>query len=193
MHQLEGLGDRAAAGEHAVIAQNHDELVAEVGDQALALVEIERDALVVMVGEAIGELHRPLIERQQSLLLTGHRDAGDGVGVQHADRVGPRRVHGAVNGEAGRIDAEAQRVVDDVAVDIDGDQVGRRHLFETQAVGIDQETVMAAGEPDRDVGVDAVVETEPVDQPVGGGEIDPGLLGFRPSRPEAVRALSLSE
>src|SRR5205814_644321 len=51
------------------------------------------------------------------------------------------------------------------------------HLFETQAVGVDQKPVVAAGQPDRDVGVDAVVETEPMDQPVGGGEINPGLPG----------------
>ena len=92
-----------------MIAQNHHELVAEIGDQPLALIQIERDAFVVMIGEAIGELHRPLIERQQSLLLAGHRDAGDGVGVQHARRIRSRRVHGAVNGEAGRVDAEVQR------------------------------------------------------------------------------------
>ena len=87
MHQLESFRDRAAAGEHAVIAQNHDELVAEIGDQARALVEIERDAFVVVIRKPIGELQRPLIERQQSLLLRRHRDAGDGVRVQDADGV----------------------------------------------------------------------------------------------------------
>ena len=68
-------------------------------------------------------------------------------------------------------------IVDDVAVDVDGDEIGRGDLFEPQAVGVDQKAVMAAGQPGRDMGVDAVVEAEPVNQPVGGGEIDPGLLG----------------
>ena len=48
---------------------------------------------------------------------------------------------------------------------------------------------MPAREPHRDVGVDAVVEAEPVDQPVGGGEIDPGLAGFiRDGRGRDVRS-----
>ena len=36
-------------------AQHHHELVAEVGDQALALIEIGRVALLVVIGEAAGE------------------------------------------------------------------------------------------------------------------------------------------
>jgi hypothetical protein len=36
---------------------------------------------------------------------------------------------------------------------------------------------MPAGEPDRDVGINAVVEPEPVDQPIGGRKIGPGLAG----------------
>ena len=36
---------------------------------------------------------------------------------------------------------------------------------------------MPAREADRNVGVNAVVEAEPMDQPVGGCEIDPDLAG----------------
>ena len=95
--------------------------------------------------------------------------------VQDAHRILSHRVHRAVNGETRRIDAEAFGVVDDASVEVDCDQVGRGHLFEAQAVRVDQEAVMPAGEADRDVGIDRVVETEPVDQPVGGGKIDPDL------------------
>src|SRR3546814_7001708 len=77
----------------------------------------------------------------------------------------------AVEGEPGRIDAEPERIVDHRAVDIYGHQVGGLHLLKTHAVGIDQEAVMASGQAGRDMGVDAVIETEPVDQPVSGGQI----------------------
>ena len=70
-----------------MIAQHHHELVAEVGDQPLALIEIERDALIIVIGETAGELQRPLIERQQALLLAGDGDAGDRVRVQASDNV----------------------------------------------------------------------------------------------------------
>ncbi len=159
-----------------MIAQHHHELVAEIGDQALALIEIERDAFIIVIGEAVGELHRPLIERQQSILLRGDRNAGHRVGVEHADRVGTCRMNGAVNGEAGRIDAETDRIVDHLSVEIDSHEIRRRHLFKPQAVGVDQETMLRARQPGRDVGVDAVIKAEPVDQAVGGGEIDADLL-----------------
>jgi hypothetical protein len=100
------------------------------------------------------------------------------VGVQHADRVGAGGVDGAVDREPGRIDAEPHRVREHVAVDIDGDEVLRRHLLEAHPVGIDQEPVPVPRQPRRDVGVDAVVEAQPMDQPVGGRQID----AHRPDR-----------
>ena len=59
--------------------------------------------------------------------------------------------------------------VDDVAVKVDRHQVGRRDFLEAEAIGIDEEAVLPARKPGGDVGVDAVVETEPVDQPVESG------------------------
>ncbi len=73
--------------------------------------------------------------------------------------------------KAGRIDAEADRIVDHLAVDIDGDEVGGGDLFEAQAIGVDEKTVMGARQPCGNMGVDAVVEAETVDQPVGRGEV----------------------
>ena len=158
-----------------MVAQDHHELVAEIGDKARTLIEIERDALVVVIGEAAGELQRPLIERQQALLLAGDGDARDRMRVQDADRVMPRGMDRAVTRETGRVDAEAHGVIDDVAVEVDRHQVGRRDFFETQAVGVDEEAVLPARKPGGDVGVNAVVETEPVNQPVGCREVDPHL------------------
>jgi hypothetical protein len=158
-----------------VVAQHHHELVAEIGDEALTFIEIERDAFIVVIGEAVGELQRPLIEWQQAPLLAGNGDARDRMRVQDADRVMPHGMDRAVNREAGRVDAEAHGVIDDVSVQIDRHQVGRRDFFKAQAVGVDEEAVLPAREPGGDVGVDAVVETQPVNQPIGGCKVDPGL------------------
>ena len=161
-----------------MVAQHHHELVAEIGDKARTLIEIERDAFVVVIGEAVGKLQRPLIERQQPLLLAGNGDARDRVCVQDADRVMPRGMDRAVNREACRVDAEPHGVIDDVAVEVDRHQVGRRDFLETQAVGVDEEAVVPARKSHRDVGVDAVIQTEPMNQPVGGREVDSDLEGL---------------
>ena len=84
--------------------QDHHIFVAEVLHQPLALVEIERDALVVVVGDAAEERHRHLVERQQPLLLRRDRHAGRRVGVHHAVRIVARHVHGGVDGEARVVD-----------------------------------------------------------------------------------------
>ena len=62
-----------------------------------------------------------------------------------------------------------------LSVEVDRHQVGRRDFLEAQAVGVDEEAVLPAREPGGDVGVDAVIQTKPVNQPVGGREVDPDL------------------
>src|SRR5580693_6041881 len=49
VHLVEGVADGAARGQQAVMAQDHGVVVAEVAHQPVALVEVERDALVVVV------------------------------------------------------------------------------------------------------------------------------------------------
>ena len=44
IHADEGVADRLADGQRAVVAQDHDMLAAKVGDQPLALLQISRDA-----------------------------------------------------------------------------------------------------------------------------------------------------
>ena len=87
-----------------------------------------------------------------------------------------------------RMDDEARRVddvvgvLDDVALEVDLDQVRRRHLAEMDPVGIDQEVFLAPGHPRRDMGREQVVHVEMGDEPVTGGEIDadvPFRLGHR--------------
>src|SRR6202163_4555204 len=97
--------------------------------------------------------------------------------MQHALRVLARGVHRAVDREAGRID-EVRRRFDDVAVEIDLDQIRGADLGEQQPVRIDQEVVVGAGDARRDVGEDEVVPAVVRDEAVRGGEVDAGLPLF---------------
>src|SRR5262249_46854506 len=63
VHLVEGVAYGAAGRQQAVMAQDHRVVLAEVAHQPLALVEIERDAFVVVVAEAAEEVHRHLVQR----------------------------------------------------------------------------------------------------------------------------------
>ena len=62
-------------------------VLAEVGDDALALVEIQRHALVGMVGHSF-EAHRHLRHRQQALLQRRHGHRCHRMRVDHAVKLG---------------------------------------------------------------------------------------------------------
>jgi hypothetical protein len=87
IQQHEGLARRAADSQDAVIAHQHDLVRSEVAHQSRLFVEIDGDAFIVVEGLTVIEAHRELAERQQALLLAGDRDAGVGMGVQHAGSV----------------------------------------------------------------------------------------------------------
>ena len=72
-----------------------------------------------MVGKHAVDAQRVLADRQQAVFLRRDGDTGAGVSVYHARDFGPRLMHGAVDDESGVINAEACRIVDDVAVLID--------------------------------------------------------------------------
>jgi hypothetical protein len=169
--------DGLADGQRAVVAQQHRLFGAEIRDQPGALVEIERDAFVFVVGDLVANQHRGLVERQQAVFLTRHRDAVTRVQVQHALRVLACGVHRAVDREAGRID-EVRRRFDDVAVEIDLDQIRGADLGEQQPVRIDQKVMVGPGDTRRDVGEDQVVPAVVRDEAVRGGEVDAGLPLF---------------
>ena len=58
--QRERLGDVATGRQKTMIAQNQHRVIANALLQPLALVQVERDALVIMVAEPVVEAHRPL-------------------------------------------------------------------------------------------------------------------------------------
>ena len=117
----EGLADIRTAGEQAVVAQDHDAAFAQVDDQAVLLVRVERDALIIVIGDAVEELEAVLLHRDQPFLEAGDRDAGAGVGVDHSVEVRPRPVDAGVDDVARRVDPRAG-IVDRRAVQVDLDQ-----------------------------------------------------------------------
>jgi len=85
-------------------------------------------------------------------------------------------MNGAVDRKAGRVDAEAERIVDHFAIKVDGHKVGSGHFLEAHPIRVDQKAVVPAGKANRDVSVDAVIKVEPVDQSIGSSEVDSNLL-----------------
>ena len=153
------------------MAQDHGVVVAEVAHQPVALVEVERDAFVVVVAGAAEELHRHLVQRQQALLLRRHRHAGRGVAVHDALRIVARHVHRRMDGEARIVDPGLLELLDGVAFGIDGDQARRRDLVEQVAERVEQEAVVLARQAHRQMGEDQVVHAEAGEQAVGRGEV----------------------
>ncbi len=174
-----------AAGEQAVVAHDQRVVRPEVLDDALALVEIDRRSLVVVIADMADEADRGLRQRQQAAFHRRHRDAGAGVGVQHACDLRPRLVDRAVDHVAGLVDAVVGvGLPDDLALDVDLHQARGGDLLVEQAVEIDQQVILGAGNARGDVVVDQVGHPVRVDQPVAGGEIDaaPAIPPATPGR-----------
>ena len=106
----ERLADRPADRERAVVAEDHRALVAEIGDDPLALVEIDRDALIIVIGDLVADQHRGLGQRQQPLGMGGDRLAVGRVEVDHRLRVLARHVQRRMDGEAGGVGDERRRL-----------------------------------------------------------------------------------
>ena len=171
VHAFEGGGDRAADRQRAVIAQQHVVLAAEVLLQARALLMVERDALIVVIGEIVGDELRGLVQWQQALAAARHRGAIRRVQMEYAAGVLAHPVDRRMDGEAGRVDAViAPGKL--VAVEVDLDQARRGDLVEHQSVGVDQEVMVRPRHPRGDVGIDQIVPAIQCDEAIAGGEID---------------------
>ncbi len=147
-------------------------LVAQAGQHALLFLGPERDALERMVADPAEQLRAVEIVMPEPALL--ERDGGDGigVGVDHALRVVPDAVDGAVQGEAGGVGLELGRL-GEVAVEVDLQQVLRRDLVVGEAERVDQVAHLLAGHADGDVVEDHHLgPAEVVDGVVAIGELD---------------------
>ena len=163
-----------ARGQQPVVRMIRHLCVAQVRDDALALVQVVRDALEVVIADVLVEAHGGLVERQQPAIERRDRLARHRVGVQDGVQVLARHVDRAVDDEAGAVHLVG-RLVEDVAVDVDLDQARGGDLLVEEAVRVDQELVLGARHAQRDVVVDQVRPAVMGDQPVGGGELDARL------------------
>ena len=92
-----------------MIAQDQDPLVTEIVHDAFALLQIERNSFVIVIGDQTEQDQGLLIVWQQSFLHTRNRVSSAGVGMKHRVELVRCHVYGAVNGKAGRIDGKFTR------------------------------------------------------------------------------------
>ncbi len=139
-----------------MVAQQHGVLVAEVGHQPLALLQVGGDALVFVEGQVVAGDHAGLGVGQQPLAHGRDRLAVGRVQVNHRLGVLARHVHGRVDGEARGVD-DVGRLAHRQALDVDLHQRGGGDLLEHHLVRVDQEVVLGPGHARRQVGEDQVV------------------------------------
>ena len=127
-----------------------------LGD-ALALGLVEGDAAEALVGDAAEEPRRGLMRHLEPPAL----NHGEARGVGHVDV--EDRLVARVRPVAGDVDVARRRL--DLAFPfqhlpgaVDHQEVGRPHLAPVDAVGIDQIVLLAAGQRDREMVADALVE-----------------------------------
>ncbi len=155
-----------------MVAQDHHRLVAEIAGQALALLEVERDAFVIMEGDVAVEEHRRLRQRQQPAIKHRQRHPRLGMQVDDAAHLRPRGMDRAVDGEPRRVDG-IRRVADDLAVEIDLDEVGRGDLLEGEPERVDEKMMLRPGHAGGDVVVDELVPALAPGEAVARRKLDP--------------------
>ena len=116
--------------------------LAQVCLQARLFFVAKGHAFVLVVRQRAQHKGALLADGQHAVLLCAHGHASTRVGVQHAARLGPRLVHGAVDHEACRVYGEG-RLMQFGALHVHLDQARRRDLVEHQAVRVDEEMVLA--------------------------------------------------
>jgi hypothetical protein len=94
-----------------------------------------------MIGD-VKKSHRRLRQRKQPALHGRDRHAGRRVRMRHAVDVVAGHVNGAVNDEAGSVDAIIRGIEQRVAVKVDLDQAGRIDFFVQHPIGVDQKVVV---------------------------------------------------
>ena len=138
-------------------------VVAERVGDALALLEVEHDAGVV-VEHGVVAVERARVLRQRIERAPQRRPAlaVDRVGVRRGDDVGAGGVHLAVDHERRRVHRPV--ALDDLAVVVDEDEVLHPDLLEVHGERVDPEVVEQLGIAGRDVAGDALVEAELAEQ-----------------------------
>jgi len=96
-----------------------------------ALVMVERDAFIVVIGEIEGDELRGLVQRQQAFHAARDRGAVGRVEMQHAAGILADFMDRRMDGEAGRVDAVVA-LGQLVAVEVDLDQARSGDFVEHQ-------------------------------------------------------------
>ena len=142
----EGLRQGLAPRQQAMVAQHQDRLAVHALQHARALVGLHRDAFEVVVGDLAVELGGVEVGHRQPALGAGHRQPRGGVGVHDAMGLVDVPVHRGVRGEARRIDRPLA-VGEDVAVEVDLDEVRRGDLGVVQAERVDEQVPLGPRHP----------------------------------------------
>ena len=179
VHPAKSLGHGAAHGQSAMVAQDGRAPVAHVAHDALALVEVQRRALVIVVAQHVPHQHRLLAERQQSFLLHADRGNRPCVGVHDAHQVGVMHVNRTVDHEACGVELARITLAHQFAVEIDLDQRRSGDLVEEHAEGIEQEMMLRPGYARGNVCSGHVGHAIHVGQLVTGRQVTAQLPFFR--------------
>ena len=155
-----------------MIVHDHGAIVAEMGDEPLALPEILGDAFVGVIADRAEEAHRLLRNHAQPALEACDRHSGARVDVHRAVHVSPPAQDAAVQREARAIDAGP---LVEVLVHADLDQVRSRDLRPQQLVLLHQELSIFSRNAHGAVVVNVVIPTMVGDKPIDRGEIDANL------------------
>lgn len=169
--EVKRFGDRAARSNDSVIAQHENPFVADIGGDTPEFVARWRQTLIVMVANLAVKAERRLGEWQEPAFKRRHRDAVWRMRVDDAGDILARRMERGVKRESDRIDGIG-RIADDVAVEVELDETGCRHVLEEKTVGIDEQVVVRPRHARGDMGKDHVGHVEMRKQPVTRREID---------------------
>ena len=169
--RLEGRGDRFPDRDCAVAGEEHPPLRAERAREAVAFRRVDHQAVVdVVVGDVVEEAKRILLRHLEPAAFEQRKRRGEGhVRVQHARRAWMGEMDARVDVEGGLL--ELALAFQDVALGVQRQKIGRRHLAPVQTVAIQQES-LPFGQHHAEVIADPLVQLEAHRQPERRGELD---------------------
>jgi hypothetical protein len=117
---------------------------------------MERESLVLVIGELLMKTQRVLRRRQQARGLQRNGDAGGVVQMHDAERIGACRVDSRMQSEPGCVDRMLAGP-DDVTCNVDFHQIRGADFVEGETERIDQKVARLVGDARGDVRVDEIV------------------------------------
>ena len=166
-----GLVDRVPDGEQSVVAVDGGLVRTERSRQSLGGGLLQHDGTTAFLAHGVVLVEDAGVLRDRIERSPERRPclAVDRVGVGGRHDVGPRRVHGGVDGEGGRVDRAV--ALDDLSGVADEDEVGDPHVAEAHAERVHPEVVGQLGIACRDVPGDALGEAEAAEQAQRAGQL----------------------